>query len=99
MYIYIHYIAVKGRPTTVARTIRVRNVEEVTFGQLKNTSVYIIHNGCRVYTVKIIIYCIVVVVSTETGIDYDDGSLTTAQTHYNVYVPVRVYKIRLNNYK
>lgn len=73
-------IAVKGLPTTVARTTRVQNVEEVTFGQLKNTSIYIIHNGCRVYTVKIIIY-IVVVVSTETGIDYDDGSLTTTQTH------------------
>lgn len=31
-----------GCPTTVARTTRVRNVEEVTFGQLKNTNVRII---------------------------------------------------------
>lgn len=45
------------------------------------------------------LYCRCRVVSTETGIDYDDGSLTTAQTHYNVYVSVWVYKIRLNNYK
>lgn len=83
-----------GCPTTVARTTRVRNVEEVTFGQLKNTSVYIIHNGCSVCTAKIIIY-IVVVVSTETCVDYDCGSSTTAQTH-NVYGCVG-HTIRLYN--
>jgi len=90
-----------SRPTTVVRTTRVQNVEEVTFGQLKNTSVYIIHNSCKVYTAKIIIYIIyiVIVVSTETCIDHDDGSSTTAQTHYNVYKAMWVYKIRLNNNK
>jgi hypothetical protein len=69
-------IAVMGH-SMVTRTTRVLNVEEVTFGQLKNTTVYIIHNGREDYN-------IVVVVSMETCVlDDDDGSSTTCIRAYD----------------